>query len=647
MRAGVDTQIAHRSRLPFWAGAFVTIACLAILVLSGWREWSAREAVLENAEIDMANLARSLTQHAEDSVELADATLLGLANRLESTGIESEALAGLQSFLNDRRTTLGRIRGLFVYDEIGEWLATTESVNLSGLNNSDRAYFRHHHDVNDRRAFLGPPVQSRSGGQWIVTVSRRFNHKDGSFAGVVAATIDVAYFSEFYRQFDIGSRGTVTLLNTDGILLARSAGDGSFVGRDMSATRLIRDQIPRASSGTYYFRSPLDGLQRLSFYKVSDRFPFVLLATQAEHDVLARWRQGVITRVAFVVGLALFIALIGIHLVRQLVARQRLAAAIAAKEADFRLLAEESSDLVTRIDFEERILYASPASVRVLGWTPAQLVETPALAGVNQEDRPRVEQTIAALKRGEMDEARILYRNRHREKAEIWVETTMRATRKPDTGLIDGFVALSRDMTEHKDLEAKLAILAASDGLTGLANRRCFDERLEQEWARACREGTSISLLMIDIDHFKMFNDQFGHQAGDSCLRTIAGVLANQALRPADLAARYGGEEFALLLPNTDADGCEQVGIRILEALHEIKIEDVSSSAWRITASLGGATIWPDTATATNPATLVQAADRALYSAKNSGRDRVIVAGEVVSLSVRKRTMKQFGESAS
>ncbi|MGO4669887.1 diguanylate cyclase [Bosea sp. 2RAB26] len=630
MRAGVDTQIANRSRLPFWAGVFVTIACLAILILSGWREWSAREAVLENAEIDMANLARSLTQHAEDSVELADATLLGLANRLESTGIESEALAGLQSFLNDRRTTLGRIRGLFVYDEIGEWVATTESVNLAGLNNSDRAYFQHHRDIDDRQTFLGPPLQSRSGGQWIITISRRFNHRDGRFAGVVAATIDVAYFAEFYRRFDIGPRGTVTLLNKDGILLARSVGDGSFVGRDLSTTRLIREQIPRASSGTYYFRSPLDGLQRLSFYKVSDRFPFVLLATQAEHDVLARWRQGVITRVAFVVGLALFIALVGIHLVRQLVARQRLAAAIAAKEADFRLLAEESSDLVTRIDFDERILYASPASARVLGWAPAQLVGTSALAGVNHEDRPRVEQTIEALKRGEMDEARMLYRIRHREKSEIWVETTMRATRNSDTGLINGFVALSRDMTQHKDLEAKLAVLAASDGLTGLGNRRCFDERLEQEWARARREGTPISLLMIDIDHFKMFNDQFGHQAGDSCLRTIASVLANQALRSADLAARYGGEEFALLLPNTDSDGCEQVGTRVLEALHEIQIEDGSVAAWRTTASIGGATIWPNAATATNHASLVEAADRALYAAKNGGRDRLMMAGKVI-----------------
>lgn len=619
-------------RLPFWAAAFVTLACVALLALSGWREWQARSADLKSAEVDMTNLARSLTQHAEDTVEVADATLLGLAGRLEANGTDSAAIAKIQAFLELRKPTLGRIRGLFIYDATGRWLATTERVNLAGLNNSDRAYFKHHRESDDAGVYLGQPVKSRSGGQWIITVSRRFNHPDGSFAGVVLATVDAAYFSQFYRQFDLGPNGAITMLSAGGILLARSSDDGTYVGRDMSATPLLKGRASRPSASAYYFKSPLDGLQRLSAYRFSERYPLLLLATQAQEDVLAPWRQAAVIRTAVVVVLTVVIGIIGFYLVRQLVGRQRMAIALAAKEADFRLLAEESSDMVMRIGFDERVLYASPSSTRVVGWDPLQLVGTPALAGVNPEDLPRVEQAVASLKRGDVEEARIIYRTRHREKTEIWVETALRVTRTPATGMVDGVVAISRDMTEHKDLEDKLAALAASDGLTGLSNRRCFDERLQQEWARAARDGTSLGLLMIDIDHFKKFNDHYGHQAGDNCLRTVAGVLADHARRPADLAARYGGEEFALLLPNTDAEGCERVGTRLREALREAGIPHaLNPPSELVTASLGGAIAWPSIATETNCASLVATADRALYAAKANGRDCLVMSGQVMA----------------
>jgi diguanylate cyclase (GGDEF)-like protein len=252
--------------------------------------------------------------------------------------------------------------------------------------------------------------------------------------------------------------------------------------------------------------------------------------------------------------------------------------------------------------------------------------ELPPSRGVNADDLPRVQQTVAALKLGEAEEARIIYRTRHREKREIWIESALRVTRIAGTGEIDGVVAISRDMTEHKDLENKLAALATSDGLTGLANRRHFDERLQEEWARAKRDGTPLSLLLIDVDHFKKFNDQYGHQAGDACLRSLARVLADQAQRPADLAARYGGEEFVLLLPNTDAEGCEQVGQKVREALREFgMLHPLNPPSKRVTLSLGGATNLPASGTS-----LIEAADRALYT-KDSGRDRLVMSGQVIA----------------
>jgi diguanylate cyclase (GGDEF)-like protein/PAS domain S-box-containing protein len=617
------------TRLPLWVAGFVALTCVAILALSGWREWSSRQIDLHNAEVEMANLARSLTQHADDTFELTDTILVGLVDRLQTGGTSPAAIEKIQTFLQLRKAT-GRVKGIFVYDETGRWLATTEHVNLEGLNNSDRDYFQRHHASPDAGTWIGRPVKSRSGGQWIITASRRFNHPDGSFAGVALTTIDASYFSQFYQQFDVGARGAISLLSADGIMLARSRDHDTYVGRDVSDSALYTVS-ERPDASVYYFRSPLDGVERLSFYKKSSRYPLMILATRAQDDVLTDWRKEALTRMAFVLGLILLIALIGFHLVRQLHQRKRMGAALRANEADFRLLAEQSSDMVMRIGFDERILYVSPSCARVLGWDPDQIIGTPALAGVNAEDLPRVRQTVAALKRGETEEARLIYRNRHREKGEIWVETTLRVTRASGTSEVDGVVAISRDMTQHKDLQDKLTARAASDGLTGLANRGHFDERLRDEWARAKRDGTPLSLLMIDVDHFKKFNDQYGHQAGDACLRALAEILANEARRPADLAARYGGEEFALLLPGADAEGCALVGEQVRDALRELAIPHaVNAPSNLATVSLGGATDLPGANTA-DYTSLIEAADQALYAAKDGGRDRLVMSAQVIA----------------
>jgi diguanylate cyclase (GGDEF)-like protein/PAS domain S-box-containing protein len=287
--------------------------------------------------------------------------------------------------------------------------------------------------------------------------------------------------------------------------------------------------------------------------------------------------------------------------------------------------------MVTRIGLDEQICYASPSSDRIVGWRPEQLVGTPALAGVNPEDLPAVAEVVAALKRGEAEEARLTYRTRHRQKVEIWLESTLRVTRTVG-GKIDGVVAVSRDMTEQKNLEEKLETLATEDGLTGIANRRRFDERLQEEWSRAYRDGSSLSLLLVDVDRFKKFNDQYGHPAGDVCLRSIADILAAEARRPGDLAARYGGEEFALLLPNTDAAGCSQIGERVRLALGKAAMpHSLNRPSGRVTVSLGGAVCQPKAEKSKSCISLIEIADRALYVAKQEGRDRLVMSEQAVT----------------
>lgn len=170
----------------------------------------------------------------------------------------------------------------------------------------------------------------------------------------------------------------------------------------------------------------------------------------------------------------------------------------------------------------------------------------------------------------------------------------------------------------------ELRRLAILDELTQIANRRHFDYYLAQEWKRLARDRCPLSLIMADIDHFKQFNDWWGHLAGDRCLQQVARTIANTIKRPADLAARYGGEEFAILLPNTDLNGALQVAEAVRLAVEELIITDVPQHPrQRLTLSLGIATMIPSPNESFQR--LVAVADRALYKAKAEGRNRVCV----------------------
>jgi diguanylate cyclase (GGDEF)-like protein len=183
-------------------------------------------------------------------------------------------------------------------------------------------------------------------------------------------------------------------------------------------------------------------------------------------------------------------------------------------------------------------------------------------------------------------------------------------------------VAIRRQLEDKNRL---LERLSALDTLTGIANRRRFDDVLRQEWKRSARDGSCLSLLFCDIDHFKQFNDTYGHQAGDDCLVRVAQAMEDTLNRPADLAARYGGEEFVGLLVDTDAEGARLLAERVRVRVEGLEIEHVPSEvAAVLTVSLGAAAVVPRAGL--RPEDLVNLADKALYAAKQRGRNRVVLA---------------------
>lgn len=194
--------------------------------------------------------------------------------------------------------------------------------------------------------------------------------------------------------------------------------------------------------------------------------------------------------------------------------------------------------------------------------------------------------------------------------------------------LLSGYViATLRRNSELQAARDQLERISLTDSLTGLANRRHFDQHLAQEWARAQREGTKVSLIMIDIDHFKSYNDEYGHPAGDQCLRRVAEALQGIAQRPVDLVARYGGEEFAIILPQTEAP--TQVAEQCRQVVENLQLPHAFSEvATVITISAGVCSHRPGANDL--PEALTEGADHALYQAKEAGRNRVMVCEQLL-----------------
>lgn len=200
----------------------------------------------------------------------------------------------------------------------------------------------------------------------------------------------------------------------------------------------------------------------------------------------------------------------------------------------------------------------------------------------------------------------------------ITVETTLIPIHDQD-GKCTHLLGIAHDISRHKEVEESLRRLSLLDGLTGIANRRHFDEKLQQEIKRSLRHETPLSLLMVDIDHFKRYNDTYGHQAGDDCLIKVARTLNESLKRSGDLVARYGGEEFVVILPYTDEEGAMIVAEKLRSQIDSLKIPHVVNQT--VTISIGAATLYPTEET--NPQEMIDKADKALYQAKLAGRNRV------------------------
>ena len=338
-------------------------------------------------------------------------------------------------------------------------------------------------------------------------------------------------------------------------------------------------------------------------------------------------------------------------------------------EERFRLLTENSGDVIVSLGHDGRMHFVSPAVSRVLGWDPRDVTGAPLELLISPEDLARFDGSMLGGERRELNtggerrelitggerrelitggERRELItggkrreaaqtpsvltcRFRHRNGGWIWMEAQVRPVTASISQPIRAICSL-RDVTARVAAETalqeayrQLATLAVTDPLTGIANRRRFEEVLLQQGAKPETERPALSLLLIDVDHFKRVNDMFGHQSGDRCLQMVAQTIQSNVQRESDLVARFGGEEFAVVLPGTSSQGALRVADAIRAGIEAERGDDFNR-AEAITVSIGVVSIGSGVVDRTGFDAIVTAADRALYRAKREGRNRVAVA---------------------
>jgi len=359
----------------------------------------------------------------------------------------------------------------------------------------------------------------------------------------------------------------------------------------------------------------IDGLEtcrRLKAHPATTRIPVIFMSARGEtDDIVAGFDTGAADYIPKPLRLEEVCARVRAQL------RLRSSTDTQTEQADrLRMIVNSMDQGLLIVESNGRVQYANPACDRYLGYAPEELVGR-SLHDLLDCGEAECACGVAALNGYGTREVKI----RHRDGNLRAMDLTMTPMHAAD-GL---FVALLHDITHHKQSEDALQRAALLDPLTKIANRRHFDAFLDKEWQRAIRNAQPLSLVVLDVDHFKQYNDTLGHAAGDVCLQKVAQTLQDHAARPTDLAARYGGEEFVLLFGETPGDSAARLAEMIRAAVEALQLPNPRSptSAW-LTVSVGVATIVPTQLDEIE--NLFVCADRAMYAAKAGGRNRVEAA---------------------
>ena len=439
----------RRRHTPLHVGiiAAVLAVCLLLLTLDGWRTWQMRETAIAADKTETTNLARSLAQHAHDTLYLADVLVVGLRERIEAEELTPERIGHLERLISSGLPHVPALSGLAVFDAAGAVIAGERGVQGASPAVGDRAYFDYHRSHADRGVLIGDVIRSRVDGQWSITVSRRIDDRQGGFAGVVRARISVAFLQRFYGSFAVGPRGTISLITTQGVIVARADGSrGAVTGVKVSTAQWVHRIRDGQVSGSTDAVSPLDGVARLVSFRKVDDYPLCVLVAHALDDVLAGWRSDAALHFAVSLLVSMILMLAGSRFARQVRIRQQ-------AEHRYRLLSENSSDAIVCMTLDGRRSYVSPAFTVLTGWSSSEAVAGRWADIIHPDDRQMLADLASRLLAG-TTQITLCFRYIRKDGSLLWVETCARLLRWG--GEETQVIANVRDITDRRAVEAVL-----------------------------------------------------------------------------------------------------------------------------------------------------------------------------------------------
>ncbi len=536
------SQTSLRRNTPFLSirARLLVLALLAIAPLMVERVHgleAGRTARTERANADVIELARRGVESQREIISSIRAVLQIVSRVFAEVPIDR---SNCKHYMADLTSKVPWIRDLSVASADGRITCSTEPAAI-GLNVSDRLHFQN--ALHSREFALSNYLINRINHVPSLVATFPVIADDGAIKGVVLAVINLQWIGDLASSAAQQSGASVMLLDGKGTLVAGSADQQRFIGKQLAGHGLAQEMLAN-DEGTMT-AAGFDGVRRIFAY------------------VRVPW-----TNARLAVGLDEN----AVH-----------------------------SGIDSKINFAYLQLFAFGLFVVLLAWFGGeQLVVKPIRSLVR---------TAARFGRGDLHV---------RASQEPWV-----AEFAPLAAALDDMAAkLAAREEELQIANQHLEEMASLDGLSGLANRRGFDREIEREWQRAGEKCEPLALMMVDIDHFKPFNDRYGHVAGDTCLRAVGETLSLVTLDEAVLVARYGGEEFALLLPGLDLERASAIAEEARKAIEDLQINHSESPCRYVTVSIGVEFVIPDKFQTT--ADLIEAADTALYAAKRRGRNNVI-----------------------